>query len=170
MVLVSKRTPERSRMNVTSQSKETIIAPFSWWICLVVALGVFGCSSAANNGPKGPPPHPVTGKVFYKGKPADGFAVAFHPVTAWDGAQFAPSGMTDANGDFQLHSYGENDGAPAGEYKVTFTWPKEIAGPDPDEGKQVVDQLRGAYSNPQRSKFTVKVVEGENELPPFELK
>lgn len=170
MARVSSQRPDESHMNVTCQSSEPMRRPCPWWICLLLAVGTLGCTSADSAGPKGPPPYPVSGKVLYKGKPAEGFAVAFHPVTAWEGAQFAPSAVTDANGEFQLHSYSENDGAPAGEYTVTFTWPKEVTGPDPDEGKETVDQLRGAYSNPQRSKFKVTVVEGENTLPPFELK
>lgn len=157
-------------MKVTSQTNDRQIELFSWLLCIAICVFLGGCSSADSDGPKGPPAHPVTGKVTYKGKPAAGFAVAFHPVTEWEGAQFAPSAITDANGQFQLHSYGENDGAPVGEYTVTFTWPKEVSGPDPDEGKQTVDQLRGSYSNPQRSKFTAIVVEGDNTLDPFELK
>ena len=137
-------------------------------ICAAMLAGVLGCSSAEP--PPGPQAHPVVGKVLYKGRPAEGFSVAFHPVQKWDGATFAPSGVTDAAGEFQLRSYETNDGAPVGDYSVTITWPKEVPGFDPDDAPETVDQLRGAYNNPQRSKFQVTIHEGDNQLEPFALK
>ena len=136
------------------------------FFCAVV--GPLGCSAPESL--PGPRPQPVKGKVMYGGKPAEGFCVAFHAVEHWQGAQFAPAATTDANGEYQLKSYAENDGAPVGDYTVTFTWPREVPGLDPDDAPEIVDQLHGAYSNPHRSKFTATVVEGENVLEPFVLK
>ncbi|QDU58965.1 hypothetical protein [Aeoliella mucimassa] len=136
--------------------------------CVTLLGWISGCSTPEP--PPGPEPYPVSGKVLYKNKPAVGFSVAFHPMDKWEGAQFAPSAMTDAEGNYTLHSYGENDGAPAGEYLVTFTWPKEIPAELSDDPPETIDQLRGAYSRKGRSKFMVTVEPGENQLEPFELK
>lgn len=154
---------------MTSNPRGRFVVALLWICILLITAGAAGCSNTNRETPDGPSPFPVHGKVMYKGKPAEGFAVAFHPNTPWDGVQFAPSALTDAKGEFQLHSYGENDGAPIGEYTVTFTWPKKVPGPDPDEGMETVDQLRGRYNDTRKSKFKATVVEGDNMLEPFEL-
>ena len=79
-----------------------------------------------------------------------------------------PVGTTDASGQFQLRSYEDGDGAPAGEFKVTIVWP---APPPPDATGvfDLKDRLGGRYANPQTSKLTAQVAEGGGEIPPFEL-
>ena len=136
---------------------------------LVAGLTVAaGCSEPAPL--PGPEPTPVSGSVVYQGRPAVGFRVALHPAQPWEGAQFAPSATTDAEGKFQIHSYRENDGAPPGEYVVTFTWPQEVSSGDPDDAPRIVDRLRGKFSDPRRSQFSATVESGENMLDPFVLK
>ncbi len=137
-------------------------------LLLSVVCLITGCFTAPSN--PGPPPHPVQGRVLFQGQPAAGFAVAFHPINEWEGAQFSPSAVTDANGEFQLRSYREGDGAPVGQYKVTFAWPHEVPNPDPDDGPTVVDRLQGVFNDPENSQFTVTVTEGINTVGPFELK
>lgn len=118
----------------------------------------------------GAKPYPVTGKVAYQGKPAAGFQVVFNPVTEQNGPRFAPSGTTNDNGEFHLRSYQADDGAPPGEYAVTFTWLQPVPGPDPGDAPRQIDRLRGRYSDPTRSVFKVSVHEGDNTLEPFTLK
>ena len=84
-------------------------------------------------------------------------------------AQFAPSAVTDDNGEFRLQSYHPDDGAPVGEYAVTFTWPQHVNTGDESDPVPEVDQLRGLYSDPRKSRFKVTVREGENTLEPFVL-
>jgi len=136
------------------------------WATLVVLVG---CGE--NKSLPGPEPQPVKGSVTYRGKPAAGFLVAFNPLEQWEGATFAPSAVTNADGRFELHSYADNDGAPVGEYAVTFQWLEQEVNPDdPDDAPVQFDRLRGAFSDPQRSQFKVTVSEGENTLEPFALK
>jgi hypothetical protein len=135
--------------------------------CAITLLVAVGCSKPAPL--PGPQPFPVRGTVVYRGKPADGFRVAFHPLSEWEGPRFAPSGVTDAEGKFQLRSYAADDGAPAGDYAVTFTWPQEISSGDPDDAPLVVDRLKGALSNPRESQLKVTIQAGENVLEPFVL-
>ena len=134
---------------------------------VLVLLMVTGCG---HKPPPGPAAHPVRGHVTYQGRPAAKFRVMLFPVTKWQGAQFAPSAVVDANGDFRIGSYKADDGAPAGEYAVTFTWPKHLNTAEDDSGDPEVDQLQGRYSDAARSTFHVTVREGDNELPPFTLK
>lgn len=117
-----------------------------------------------------PTRHPVQGKVSYRGQPAAGFRVVFHPTGDIGALKFAPSAVTGTDGSFKLRSYDPHDGAPPGEYAVTFEWPDHfISDTDPDPVPEV-DQLRGAYSRPEQSKFKVNVVAGENVIPPFDLR
>jgi hypothetical protein len=118
----------------------------------------------------GPTPQPVHGRVIYRGQPAQGFRVLFHPTTPWKGAQFAPSAMTDKNGEYQLRSYQSDDGAPAGEYTVTFQWLKTISTNDPADVQPEIDQLKGLFNDPKKSRFKAVVREGNNEIEPFVLK
>ncbi len=133
----------------------------------IVLCALSGCSKRLLPGPQ---PYPVRGRVVYRGRPARGFRVAFHPLKAWTGAHFAPSGVTDDNGQFQLQSYRPDDGAPAADYAVTFTWPRHLNTGKESDPVPEVDRLRGAYGDPRKSQFKVTVREGENVLDPFMLK
>jgi hypothetical protein len=145
----------------------------TWRGCVRLAVGILlfalfvGCGKQT---PRGPQPYPVKGQVTFQGKPAAGFQVSFHPLFEQSGPKFAPSALTDENGQFALRSYQPGDGAPPGDYAVTFTWPQSVPGPDPDDALQLLDRLMGRYGNPQRSTFKVTVQAGENVLEPFALK
>lgn len=114
-----------------------------------------------------PARHPVEGKVVYRGKAAQGFRVTFHPLGDIGEVKFAPSAITAEDGTFRLRSYEPDDGAPAGDYAVTLEWPDHLNKAEDLDPKPEVDRLRGAYSDPQRSKFKVTVAEGENQLQQF---
>jgi hypothetical protein len=138
--------------------------PFSVGLLLLMAAG---CRKAPPL--PGPQPYPVHGKVVYRGQPAKGFRVTFYPLFEQGKLRFAPAATTDATGEFRLRSYHPDDGAPKGEYAVTFQWPDHLnTGDEPDPAPEV-DQLQGLYNDPKTSKFKATVHEGENELEPFVL-
>jgi hypothetical protein len=76
-----------------------------------VALALCGCSTR----PARPPTYPVSGSVTFKGQPVEAARVVFVPSTA--GLE-AASGVTDAEGKYQLTTFVAGDGAQAGEYRV----------------------------------------------------
>jgi len=133
------------------------------------------------------PTYPTTGTVTKGGKPIEGASVMFFPQGGSQQFQelVPPRGMTGPDGEFTLSTYGVEDGAPAGVYKVTVTWNEAPSGyrpkpgphdfpEDDDEGEQVVgsdapDRLRGQYGDAATTPLTATVVEGENQLPPFDL-
>lgn len=131
------------------------------------SVTALGCGGSLQ--PELPPRHPVQGKVLHRGQPAKGFRVTFHPTGDIGPLQFAPSAITSDDGTYRLQSYEPEDGAPLGDYAVTFEWPDHLIATDDPDPKPVVDRLRGAYSDPQRSRFKASVVEGPNEMPPFNL-
>lgn len=134
------------------------------WIvgCLAVTSVVSmvtGCSGYDDGLTK----YPVTGSVVVNGQPEEGVLVRFYRVgRAGESNADTPAGVTDEAGRFSLSTNGENDGAVAGEYKVTFIWP-EYNGPG------AKDQFGGRYVEPAKSEFAVTVGEVEQELPVYEL-
>ena len=120
----------------------------------------------------------VNGKVLYKGEPAVGAQVIFHPDKE-DGAKtIIPSGAVDENGDFTLFTDKESKGAPPGKYYVFVRWPDDAA-PDPKTGKLgkrgrgkkkvPEDFLQGRYCDHKKPKFRADIKPGKNDLPPFEV-
>jgi hypothetical protein len=59
--------------------------------------------------------YPTSGKVTLDGKPVEGAVVMFISTSK----PLSARGLTDANGEYQLTTYEERDGAMAGEHKVT---------------------------------------------------
>ena len=126
-------------------------------LCVVMVLLLSaGCSKPPLPGPI---PYPVHGKVTYQGRPIQGFRVTFFPVKQLGKVQFAPSAVTDDNGEFHLRSYHPDDGAPQGEYLVTFTWPRHLntidepdAGPEVDQFKDVTATHKHRSSRSQCAK------------------
>lgn len=137
---------------------------FLLWIALASALPILaGC------GPAKPPiePYPVKGRVLYVDQPAAGVVVFLLPVTApvVPDIPSNPRGVTDANGEFSLSTFGEGDGAPEGSYVLVMRWP-----PDASEGRGEGDQDKflGWYDG-AHSKLNVRVKAGENVVPTIKV-
>src|SRR5262245_8328244 len=86
-------------------------------VCLVVLGACAGC------GPRtiAPPPTvPVTGTVTMNGRPVAGVLVKFYAMFDIGKVNFTPFGETGADGSFVLSTGAGGNGAPPGEYSVTF--------------------------------------------------
>lgn len=132
-------------------------------LCALTALYASGgCSSSSPHEFKNKKPvHAVQGKVEMGGKPAAGAFVLFVPRSEpAENPDPRPRATVQPDGSFTLSTYGENDGAPAGDYKVTVTWE------DPESRS---DRFSGRYSA-ANSKLSATVKEGANEIPPIPLK
>jgi hypothetical protein len=112
--------------------------------------------------------YPVRGTILVDGKPAPDCFIMFHPPEDGDPKRVMPFAQADADGRFAMCSYVQGDGAPVGEYIVTFEW-KERSGllKNNFEGP---DRLKGRYSEAKKSPFRVTVEPKPQELKPFELK
>jgi 5-hydroxyisourate hydrolase-like protein (transthyretin family) len=105
--------------------------------------------------------------VLLKGKPAAGVKVTFHPKFDMGAVKFTPSGLTDKNGRFTLSTAAPSDGAPPGEYAVTFELPQVTAD---KVGREIeVDAWKGKYGDPATDRWKVTIRNGENDLEPFKL-
>ena len=108
---------------------------------------------------------PVSGRVLFKGKPLAGVRVKMHPLFNIGSVKFIPSGETDRDGKFVITTAAPNDGAPAGEYSVTFERP--VVGTDKTGLEIETDAWNGKYADPGPGRWKVTVVSGKGELPDF---
>jgi len=135
---------------------------FLSFFCILISA-IVGCSSA-----KGPECFPVRGQVSYKGKPIAEATVILHPIHSDVDGFHKPIAFTAADGTFELTTTKKGDGAPLGEYAITF----ELRAPQ-TIGEEVVRDgphlLPIKYSRPNSSghKFTVEA--GENVIPAIKL-
>lgn len=118
--------------------------------------------------------HSVKGVVKYNGKPmVGGGSILFLPTEGGSGKE--ASGIIAEDGTFQLSTYGSNDGAPAGEYKVVIrqTTVKEPDGGS-DNGKKPVaeagqtvpkaDQIPLIYADARQTPLRQTVKAGGQEI------
>jgi hypothetical protein len=126
-----------------------------------LAFTTVGCGGSS--GPPGPeilPVVPAGGKVLHQGKPLANASVSFQHVEG----KVAASGKTDAEGNFKLSTYGTDDGAPAGNYKVTVAVSAiqeiepGVLAPEPEGGFK--SPIPAKYGNPDTSGLTVEVPAG----------
>ena len=142
---------------------------------VILVLVTASCSS------NGVPVYETQGTVNFKGKPAEGAVVVFHPKSGDEELKkLRPFGRVAADGSYQLTTFEANDGAPAGEYNVSIEWMQAVRRnieqrdeDDPTDARRElpsVDKLKGRYADSVESGLTATVKEGSNAIPAFELK
>ncbi len=111
---------------------------------------------------------PVSGRVLYNGKPAEGAQVTFFPLDHKDPQKPRPGAQVRRDGSFRLSTYASYDGAPPGRYAVTIIY----RSPEKKENDENMgpDLLRGRYADPKTTPLAVEVKEGANDLAPFDLR
>ena len=111
--------------------------------------------------------YPVSGAVFYNGKPAEGAQVTFVPRDQNDPKTPQPGAQVRRNGSFRLNTYASYDGAPAGHYAVTIIY----RSPERKENDENVgpDLLRGRYADPKTTPLAAEVTAEKNDLAPFQI-
>ncbi|MFO0928585.1 MAG: hypothetical protein U0736_16445 [Gemmataceae bacterium] len=128
----------------------------------LVCAAVGGCSK----GISAPRTVPTSGTVLFKGKPAEGVKVTLHPQFDMGSVKFTPNGVTGKDGRFTLNTAAPGDGAPRGEYSVTFEWLR--AGADQRGFDTEIDVWKGKYANPDTAP-RVSVGPSATTLEPFRL-
>jgi len=129
---------------------------------LLAILIASGCSSSEQR----PPLYPVTGILTINDQPADGAIIVLHPADGkdFDTRQTRPRATVYPDGTFYVTTYQDADGAPAGDYHLAILWF------DDPESSSTWDQLSGQFADPTKSQLKLSVQEGDNQIPPFELK
>ena len=125
----------------------------------LVGAAVVGCGESIS----APRTVPTSGTVLFKGKPAEGVKVTLHPKF---NMMFTPNGVTGKDGRFILSTGAPVDGAPPGEYSVTFELLR--AGADERGLDSEFDVWKGKYANPDTAP-KVTVGSSATILEPFRL-
>ncbi len=135
---------------------------FASLLLVGLTLIPLGCRGDASR----PPTFAVTGKVTIDGKPADKATVVFHPVGKSGVDAPKSRGQVGADGTFTLTTFGDNDGAPAGDYQVTVElWLAGARSDDPPSNR-----LSPKLARPETTPLTATVLAGPTTLEPFALK
>lgn len=77
--------------------------------------------------------------------------------------------FTDATGTFTLTTHTHNDGAPTGEYAITVELRALTTGGE-EPVRNGPNTLPAKYAKPQTSGFKYTVVDGDNQIPPIDVK
>jgi hypothetical protein len=144
------------------------IVDFSLLLFLAACLaGLAGCGSAVD--PDRLPVFPAQGQIAYQGKSLGGAFVVLHPQGVKSADGLRPRGHVAEDGKFSLSTYETNDGAPAGDYKVTVEYRSLIKKPGGDvvAGPNVLPKQ---YSRPETTPISVRIASGDNALAPIVLK
>ena len=128
-------------------------------VLLIGVLAQSGCQDEPRGGPR-VVTIPITGKVLVDGKPQAQVQVQAQPVSGSTPTHTTPSAFTDAEGNFAIQTYEAGDGAPAGEYKLTFRWGQISL----MSGRYEGDKFNGKYRNPARSEHSVTVSESDDPI------
>jgi hypothetical protein len=137
----------------------------SGWCAMAVVLSFApaGCSRPRSDRLE---TYPASGCLLEGDKPAAGARVQLNPVDDTKLVGLCPHAIVGKDGSFQLTTYKTNDGAPAGTYALTVTWPLPPR-PNREEGP---DRFQGRYSDRHRPVAQVQVSTGENNLGTIRLK
>ena len=126
-----------------------------------VSLVLASCSKSDDRKPT----FAASGRVLLPdGKPAEHALVVLHPVGD-ESSLTKPRGKVGADGTYKLTTYDTDDGAPAGEYRVTVERMLAGKGDEPP-----ANRLNPKYAKPQTSNLTATVGTGPTELKLIELK
>lgn len=129
-------------------------------LALIPLFVLFGCGSKGPKEIERMKTVPVSGTVTLRGKALADASVVFTPT---DG-KVNPRGTTDESGNFKLSTYGTDDGAPVGTYKVTVAvnLAKQDADgnllPPPEGGWK--SPIPPKYGDPKLTDITKEVKEG----------
>lgn len=134
---------------------------------LLSALFV-GCGSGIKQEPNQKPTFKVTGSVVIDGQtPSPPVRLVCHVKEgAGTTPDKAPSCESKTDGTFELVTYRDGDGAPAGEYLITAEWREyDLL----NREYKNVDKLKGRYRDPKKSQITFTVVNKPVDLGTIEL-
>jgi len=146
----------------TARSTSRIVSPTSWVrIAVVVAFATVAVAGCGRSGvPAGPPRSPTVaaaGVLTVRGQPVAGATVVMHHAEG----RASAIGTTDAEGRFTLTTYQKDDGAPAGQYRVTVakndTTEVEPGVLAPLSAEPTRPTIPPSYGNPETSGLTCEI-------------
>ncbi|HWL07041.1 MAG TPA: hypothetical protein VNQ76_01375 [Planctomicrobium sp.] len=117
---------------------------------------LLGCSGKAEKKPK---TIPVSGTVYYQGKPLPKGDVSFEPEQSADAIDVRPAtGRIDSNGRYQMSTYVNGDGVVPGNYRVRVVSYKD-GGDSEDIASRRIMAIPLRYGNSKNSGLTISIPE-----------
>jgi tetratricopeptide (TPR) repeat protein len=114
--------------------------------------------------------YPAHGQVLFEGKPVPGASLTLDPVWTKEPDFPRPRAVTREDGTFMLETYGKEDGAPAGDYKVLVQCFVRRTKLEAEGSGLPSNALPGRYAKFDTSGLTLQVQEGDTEVPALKLK
>jgi hypothetical protein len=102
------------------------------------------------------PTFPVNGKAYFDGVPMAGAFVTFTAPKVGTANPLTATGLVEPDGSFKLSTYKAFDGAPAGEYRVSFAWR--------ESGRTGPSLIPVRYNTPDKSGLQATVQKGANDV------
>jgi hypothetical protein len=139
---------------------------------LLTMAVVVGCGKSGQREIKGKlPVFPVKGKLMMDSKPMAGATIIFYPTHLFPpGASTQrPRATVDTDGNFRVSTYTNDDGAPAGDYKATVSWKGDQEGVPSEDRAELPEKAPQSVQYVRSSKLRIKVTEGDNMLPTWDL-
>ena len=99
-----------------------------------------------------------------------GALIVLEPVWTNEPVFPRPRGVVNDDGSFVLGTYKKEDGAPAGEYRVSVQWlVKKSKKEEVEGGALPVNVLPSRYSKSETSGLTAVIQQGDNDIPTLQL-
>jgi tetratricopeptide (TPR) repeat protein len=113
---------------------------------------------------------PVHGQAFFQNQPIPQASVVLDPAWTKEPGFPRPHAVVKDDGSFVLSTYGQEDGAPDGEYRVMVTWFVRTPGEDYDGAPSPPNNLPAKYGRFDTSGLAVRIEKGKNEIPALQLR
>jgi hypothetical protein len=154
--------------NLTSSSKALAVGG----IATVVLLGLLSLGFPLNlfGTTARPQVHPARGRLVFEDRSTPGATIVLDPVGIKEPTFPRPQGIVKDDGSFVLGTYDREDGAPAGDYRVLVTWFARAAITDADGSPLPKNLLPARYGKFATSDLTIRIVEGDNQIPVLKLR
>jgi len=111
--------------------------------------------------PGRPEVFPVSGQIFVRGVPAAKAVIQLRAPGNQLLDHWRPHAIVGSDGSFHLTTFATDDGAPAGTYALTVTWPRPGKRPFDSEGP---DRFKGRYADPLRPVCELTIRPAKNDL------
>jgi len=131
----------------------------------ILLLVLFTCGCAPSNRPPGLPDlHPASITITQEGKPASDVSIRLVPKIP---SEWSVSSTTNASGTAKLVTYGQFDGAPAGEYTVVLSKrvTEEIAAARDEYSSasaDIYELIAAEYTKPETSTLEITIEKKRN--------
>ena len=130
---------------------------------MLAAILLCGCSER----PVWEVAYPAKGSLTFRGKPVASADIVLFPVdTSWP-ETVRPRARTKADGSFEVWTYEQGDGAPAGTYRITLV--HHEVGFSKDAVVAKPNDLPKQYERPDSNDLRITISAGENQIPGISL-